>query len=160
MPWKILDDKDSGNGDTKLNTLLLDARKKGAVETAGEILRQGGLVGIPTETVYGLAADALNGAAVKKIFAAKGRPQDNPLIVHISEFRQIYDLVKEVPDTAKRLAERYWPGPLTMILPKSERIPDEVSAGLPTVAVRFPSHPVAQAVITAAGTPQIGRAHV
>lgn len=118
---------------------------------AGAILREGGLVAIPTETVYGLAANALDGEAVKKIFAAKGRPQDNPLIVHIAEFNEIYSLVKEVPEAAKKLAEKYWPGPLTMIMPKSEIIPDETSGGLSTVAVRCPSHPVAHSVIRAAG---------
>ena len=87
------------------------------------------------------------------IHISKGRPMDNPLIVHISHFEQIYDLVREVPEAAKKLAEQFWPGPLTIILPKSARIPDEVSAGLDTVAVRFPSHPVARAVIDAAGVP-------
>ncbi|HCC01465.1 MAG TPA: threonylcarbamoyl-AMP synthase [Ruminococcaceae bacterium] len=120
---------------------------------AAQILRSGGLVGMPTETVYGLAANALNGKAVAKIFAAKGRPADNPLIVHISAFQQIYNLVKEVPDSAKKLAEAFWPGPLTMVLPKAACIPDEVSAGLPTVAVRFPSHPAAQRIISESGLP-------
>ena len=136
-----------------MQTLLLNANDVKAIRTAGSILKNGGLVGIPTETVYGLAADALNGTAVAKIFKAKGRPQDNPLIVHISEFSQLNRLVKAVPEQAKQLAERFWPGPLTIILPKSDIIPDEVSAGLPTVAVRFPVHPAARAVIDAAGTP-------
>ncbi len=136
-----------------MQTQLLDANDAEAIQTAGNMLKNGGLVGIPTETVYGLAADALNGTAVAKIFKAKGRPQDNPLIVHISEFSQINRLVKEVPEQAKRLAEHFWPGPLTIILPKSDIIPDEVSAGLSTVAVRFPVHPAARAVIDAAGTP-------
>ena len=136
-----------------MQTQLLQADAPGAIQTAAAILQNGGLVGIPTETVYGLAANALDGAAVAKIFAAKGRPMDNPLIVHISHFEQIYDLVREVPEAAKKLAEQFWPGPLTIILPKSARIPDEVSAGLDTVAVRFPSHPVARAVIDAAGVP-------
>lgn len=136
-----------------MQTQLLDANDPKAMETAAQILKNGGLVGIPTETVYGLAANALDGKAVAKIFAAKGRPMDNPLIVHICEFDQIYRLVKTVPESAKQLAARFWPGPLTMILPKAEIIPDEVSAGLPTVAVRFPSHPAAQAIIRAAGLP-------
>lgn len=136
-----------------MQTQLLQADVAGSVEAAAAILRNGGLVGIPTETVYGLAANALNGSAVAKIFVAKGRPMDNPLIVHISHFDQIYGLVREVPDAAKQLAEHFWPGPMTIILPKSARIPDEVSAGLDTVAVRFPSHPVARAVIDAAGVP-------
>lgn len=122
-------------------------------DIAGAILRNGGLVAIPTETVYGLAADAYNGDAVARIFAAKGRPMDNPLIVHISKLSQLEELVAYVPSALYDLADAFWPGPLTIILPKSERIPDEVSAGLDTVAVRMPSHPVARAVIDAAGTP-------
>ncbi len=118
-----------------------------------EILRAGGTVGIPTETVYGLAANALDGSAVKKIFAAKGRPQDNPLIVHISCFDEIKALVTEIPDKAVKLADAFWPGPLTIILPKSSIIPDEVSCGLPSVAVRMPSHTIANAIIRATGLP-------
>ncbi len=136
-----------------MQTLLLDAKKQGDIETAARILRKGGLVGMPTETVYGLAANALDANAVAKIFEAKGRPQDNPLIVHISEFDQLERLVSKVPESARRLAEAYWPGPMTIVLPKSKLIPDLVSAGLPTVGIRFPSHPVARALITAAGVP-------
>lgn len=136
-----------------MHTLLLKAEEPGAVETAARILREGGLVGMPTETVYGLAANALDGNAVSKIFKAKGRPQDNPLIVHISEWEQIRPLVKSVPEPAEKLAKAYWPGPMTMVLEKSGLIPDEVSTGLPTVGIRFPSHPVAQALISAAGVP-------
>ena len=136
-----------------MQTLLLNGQKKEDIDKAAAILRGGGLVGMPTETVYGLAANALSVEAVRKIFIAKGRPQDNPLIVHISDIGQIHMLVKNFPDKAKRLAEKYWPGPLTMVLPKSEAVPDEVSAGMPTVAVRFPSHPVARALISAAGLP-------
>lgn len=124
-----------------------------ALAEIGALLRAGGLIGIPTETVYGLAANALDGQAVAKIFQAKGRPQDNPLIVHIAAFSQLYPLVGEVPTQAIRLARAYWPGPLTMILPKSPAIPEEVSAGLDTVAVRMPSHPLARAIIQAAGVP-------
>lgn len=124
-----------------------------AIKKAGELLRAGEVVAIPTETVYGLAANAYDGNAVSKIFKAKGRPQDNPLIVHIAKVETLSDLVAEVPKAAKKLAAAFWPGPLTMILPKSEKIPDAVSAGLPTVAVRMPSHPVAHAVIEAAGVP-------
>ena len=120
---------------------------------AAELLKNGGLVAIPTETVYGLAADATNGAAVERIFKAKGRPQDNPLIVHISSDEQLAQLVSHIPEHAKRLMETFWPGPLTVILPKSNLVPDQVSAGLPTVAVRFPSHPTARAVIQEAGVP-------
>ena len=125
------------------------------INTAGKILSCGGLVAIPTETVYGLAADALNGQAVAKIFAAKGRPMDNPLIVHIAAFEDIdrFSLVREIPAAAYTLAQAFWPGPLTIIMRKGKAIPDEVSAGLDTVAIRFPSHPVAQAVIRAAKTP-------
>ena len=136
-----------------METLFLKAHNTHDVERAGEILRAGGLVAIPTETVYGLAADALNGTAVKKIFAAKGRPSDNPLIVHISGFSQLAPLVKEVPEAAKRLAQAFWPGPLTIILEKSALVPMETSGGLDTVAVRMPRHPAARAVIEAAGVP-------
>jgi len=136
-----------------METLFLKAHNTHDVERAGEILRAGGLVAIPTETVYGLAADALNGNAVKKIFAAKGRPSDNPLIVHISGFSQLAPLVKEVPEAAKRLAQAFWPGPLTIILEKSALVPMETSGGLDTVAVRMPRHPAARAVIEAAGVP-------
>lgn len=136
-----------------MQTRLLNAKDEKAILSAAQILKDGGLVGMPTETVYGLAANALNGSAVARIFAAKGRPMDNPLIVHISEFSQIYPLVKQVPDSAKKLAQKFWPGPLTIILPKSGIIPDEVSAGLDTVAIRFPSHPVARTLISAAGLP-------
>ena len=120
---------------------------------AAEILKGGGLVAIPTETVYGLAANALNETAVGHIFEAKGRPQDNPLIVHIARLEDWEPLVASVPERARLLAERFWPGPLTIILPKSNRIPSVVSAGLDTVAVRCPSHPAARAVIEAAGLP-------
>ncbi len=136
-----------------MHTLLLKAEEPGDIETAARILRDGGLVGMPTETVYGLAANALDGKAVEKIFKAKGRPQDNPLIVHISKWEQIFPLVKSVPPSAEKLAKAYWPGPMTMVLEKSDLIPDEVSTGLPTVGIRFPSHPAAQALITAAGVP-------
>ncbi len=118
-------------------------------DLAAEIIKNGGLVAMPTETVYGLAADALNGKAVADIFKAKGRPMDNPLIVHISELSQIKCLVREFPEKAMILAEKFWPGPLTIILPKSELIPDEVSAGLDTVAVRFPSNETARKLISA-----------
>ncbi len=135
-----------------MNTQVLD---KTQVNTAAEILKKGGVVGIPTETVYGLAADALNGEAVAKIFRAKGRPMDNPLIVHIADFGDIerFRLVKEIPESAKKLAKAFWPGPLTMIMKRTEVIPREVSAGLDTVAVRFPAHPLAQEIIRAADTP-------
>lgn len=123
------------------------------IARAGELLRCGGLCAIPTETVYGLAANALCPRAVKRIFEAKGRPGDNPLIVHITEVSQWAPLVSSLPQKALRLAERFWPGPLTVILPKSDLVPYETSGGLPTVAVRCPSHPLARAVIEAAGAP-------
>ncbi len=136
-----------------MDTLFLSGAHTNDIEKAGEILRAGGLAAIPTETVYGLAANALNGQAVKRIYETKGRPGDNPLIVHICEISQWGPLVKEVPEAAKKLAEAFWPGPLTVILEKSELVPKETSGGLSTVAVRFPSHPVARAVIRAAGAP-------
>lgn len=120
---------------------------------AADLLRAGELVAIPTETVYGLAADALNGRAVAGIFEAKGRPMDNPLIVHIAETAQWAPLVTHIPPAAKALADAFWPGPLTMILPHAPCIPHEVSAGLPTVAVRLPAHPIAQAIIRLTGRP-------
>ena len=130
-----------------MNTLMLSSDNED-IGKAAEIIKRGGIVAIPTETVYGLAADALNGDAVRKIFKAKGRPMDNPLIVHISDISQIYSLVREFPRKAEILAEKFWPGPLTIILPKSDIIPDEVSAGLDTVAIRFPSHKTAQKLIS------------
>ena len=135
-----------------MKTELL-APRPDAIEKAAGILRAGGLVAIPTETVYGLAANALDGAAVSAIFAAKGRPQDNPLIVHIADFDQIYDLCPAVPPQAKLLADAFWPGPLTMIVPKGDCIPDEVSCGLDTVGIRLPSHPMARALIRESGVP-------
>ena len=123
------------------------------VAEAARILREGGIVAIPTETVYGLAANAYDANAIVRVFEAKGRPQDNPLIVHISAFDQLADLVTDIPDEAKKLADAFWPGPLTMVLPRSDRLPACVSAGLDTVAVRMPSHPVARAVIDQSGCP-------
>lgn len=137
-----------------MKTQLFTNTPENIIKTA-EILKKGGLAAIPTETVYGLAADALNGAAVAKIFAAKGRPMDNPLIVHVAEFDDIerFALVREIPEAAKKLAKVFWPGPLTIIMKKGGVIPDEVSAGLDTVAIRLPSHPSARAIIKAADTP-------
>ena len=137
-----------------MKTQLFTNTPENIIKTA-EILKKGGLAAIPTETVYGLAADALNGEAVAKIFAAKGRPMDNPLIVHVAEFEDIerFALVREIPEAAKKLAKVFWPGPLTIIMKKGGVIPDEVSAGLDTVAIRLPSHPSARAIIKAADTP-------
>lgn len=124
-----------------------------AVCKAARILREGGLVAIPTETVYGLAANALNEQAVVRIFEAKGRPQDNPLIVHLGDKDWLPRYAREIPETAHMLMEAFWPGPLTIILKKAPVIPGIVSAGLETAAFRFPSHPVAAAVIREAGVP-------
>ena len=133
----------------KINSTI----QKDEIKKAADVLKNGGLVGIPTETVYGLGANALDEEAVKSVFVAKGRPQDNPLIVHISDFDEIYDLVEEVPESAKKLAEKYWPGPMTIILKKSDIIPSVVSAGLDTVAIRLPEHEIARAIIRQAGVP-------
>lgn len=123
------------------------------IKRTAEILKNGGIAAIPTETVYGLAASAFNDGAIAKIFAAKGRPQDNPLIVHIAEFNDLNELVAEIPQKAKELAERFWPGPLTIVFKKSKQIAKNVSAGLDTVAVRMPSNAVARAVIKESGLP-------
>ncbi|MBQ8028921.1 MAG: threonylcarbamoyl-AMP synthase [Clostridia bacterium] len=123
------------------------------IQIAGKALREGKLVAIPTETVYGLAANALDEKAVRSIFAAKGRPSDNPLIVHISRLEQWDFLVEKIDERAKLLAEKFWPGPLTIILKKSDVVPEATSGGLKTVAVRMPSHPIARAIIEASGVP-------
>ena len=122
-----------------------------ALQQAGQVLKQGGLVAFPTETVYGLGGDALNPDSSRKIYAAKGRPSDNPLIVHIADMEALAPIVSEVTEEAKRIAEAFWPGPLTMILPKSDKVPLETTGGLQTVAVRMPSHPVAQQLIRYGG---------
>jgi L-threonylcarbamoyladenylate synthase len=121
------------------------------IEVAAEILKSGGLVAFPTETVYGLGGDALMPEASKKIYAAKGRPSDNPLIVHIAEVDSVYDLAEEVPEKAKLLMEAFWPGPLTIILNKKESVPKETTGGLNTVAIRMPSHPAAMELIKKSG---------
>lgn len=135
-----------------MNTLHLTNTQQD-IETASAILKDGGLVAMPTETVYGLAANALDGGAVRRIFEAKGRPMDNPLIVHVAEFSDIerLRLVARIPEIAKRLAEAFWPGPLTVIMEKGAVIPDEVSAGLSTVAIRIPSHPDAHRLLKISG---------
>lgn len=131
----------------------LDLEKKVEyLELAARILDAGGVVAFPTETVYGLGADALNPSAVAKIFVAKGRPQDNPLIIHVAD-RDISRYVKGIPDRAKVVMERFWPGPLTIILEKQDIVPEETSAGLPTVGVRMPSDPVALELIRRLGRP-------
>ncbi len=123
------------------------------IERAAEIIRAGGLVAFPTETVYGLGANALSALAVAKIFQAKSRPYFDPIIVHVADPAEAERFWAKVPDLARKLIEKFWPGPLTLVLPKREIIPDIVTAGLPTVAVRMPSHPVALALIRAAGVP-------
>lgn len=123
------------------------------IARAAEVLRRGGLVAFPTETVYGLGADALSEAAVRRIFTAKGRPANNPVIVHVNDVATAQTLTTVWPDAARRLAERWWPGPLTIVLPRAAQVPDVVTAGGPTVAIRMPAHPVARALIAAAGRP-------
>ena len=122
-------------------------------EDAARILQDGGIVAIPTETVYGLAGNAFDTKALAKIFEAKKRPHFDPLIVHVSAFDELRDVAAEIPEKALALAKAYWPGPMTLVLPKTERIPDLATSGLPTVAVRFPSHPVAQEIIRLSGVP-------
>lgn len=120
---------------------------------AAKILRNGGVVAIPTETVYGLAANALDETASGKIYAAKGRPSDNPLIAHISCMEELPALVSEIPEAGRKLAEKYWPGPLTMVFPKKDIVPYGTTGGLETVAIRMPSHPIASRLIRLAGVP-------
>jgi len=129
------------------------APDKAVIAQAAEIIRYGGLVAFPTETVYGLGANALDSAAVAGIFRAKGRPGDNPLIVHIADLGQLFMVADELPARAQNLVSLFWPGPLTLVLPKKPQVPAEVTAGLNTVAVRMPSHPVALALIRAAKVP-------
>lgn len=126
---------------------------KNAIEKAAAILRRGGLLGIPTETVYGLGADGLNEDAVRRIFLAKGRPQDNPLILHVPDAGWLERCCTDIPPAAYALAERFWPGPLTMILPRRDCVPLRTTGGLDTVGVRCPDHPVTRAIIAAADTP-------
>lgn len=139
-----------------LNTLKLkldDSSREESIRKAARIIQRGGLVGMPTETVYGLAANAFDEEAVRRVFEAKGRPQDNPLIVHIADREMMEPLVTEIPPEAVACAERFWPGPFTMILPKTDKIPPSVCAGLSTVAIRMPSDPIAHALIKESGLP-------
>jgi L-threonylcarbamoyladenylate synthase len=138
---------------TKIIMLNENKPDIGILQEAGEVIRQGGLVVFPTETVYGLGANALDPDAVKKIFEAKGRPQDNPLIVHIAEIGEIKPLVSEIPEMAKKFMEKFWPGPMTIILPKSSIIPDVTSASLPCVGIRMPSNSIARELIRSSGVP-------
>ena len=129
-----------------------DTKKESeTLKRAGELIRAGELVAFPTETVYGLGADALNADAAAKIYAAKGRPSDNPLIVHIVDFEQVEEIAEGVTDRVKKLMHAFWPGPMTMILPKKDIVPDGTTGGLSTVAIRMPSHPVARAFIRESG---------
>jgi len=141
--------------DARPKVLRVDPQRPdpAAIEEAGRALREGLLVAFPTETVYGLGAHALSPEAVARIYAAKGRPPDNPIIVHIGRPEEVAVVAREVPPPARALMARFWPGPLTLVLPRSPRVPDVTTAGLDTVAVRMPSHPVALALIRAAGVP-------
>ena len=150
------------NGDNKqvktlhltIDPAHLETREAGeALERAAAILRAGGLVALPTETVYGLGANALDRAAVERIFAAKSRPAWDPIIVHIASETMLDGLVEEVPAAARRLIQQFWPGPLTLLLPRTAAVPDVVTAGRPLVGVRMPAHPVALELIRRAGVP-------
>ncbi|MEW6593114.1 MAG: L-threonylcarbamoyladenylate synthase, partial [Candidatus Hadarchaeota archaeon] len=127
--------------------------ERGKIRAAAEVIRMGGLVAFPTETVYGLGANALDEKAVLRIFKAKKRPPDNPLIVHIARTGDVSILASFIPKRAEKLMKKFWPGPLTILMPKSEMVPDVTTAGLATVAVRMPSHPVARAFILEADVP-------
>jgi L-threonylcarbamoyladenylate synthase len=122
-----------------------------AIASAADLLRSGGLVAFPTETVYGLGGDAGNPSAIKKIYRAKGRPRNHPLIVHLRSFSQVADWAREIPPAAGRLAQRYWPGPLTMVFKRARHVNDLLTGGQDTIALRVPSHPVAQALLEAFG---------
>ena len=136
-----------------METLFLSAQAAETAQIAADIIKNGGLVAIPTETVYGLAANGLDASAVAKIFIAKGRPQDNPLILHIADAAQMDTLCHHIPESAYRLAERFWPGPLTLVLPAKDRVPKCTTGGLPTVAVRCPDNGVTREIIRLAGVP-------
>ena len=136
-----------------MKTLQLNANDSQTPAVAAEIIRKGGLVAVPTETVYGLGANGLDPEAVAKIFVAKGRPQDNPLILHVADAEEIRRFCHSIPESAWRLAEKFWPGPLTMVLPAKDTVPKCTTAGLPTVAVRCPDCHVTRQVIRLAGVP-------
>ena len=137
--------------DTEIIKINKDDIDEKLMEHAGELIAKGELVAFPTETVYGLGGDALDPEASRKIYAAKGRPSDNPLIVHISEFSDLKRIAKKIPPEAKKLSDAFWPGPLTMILEKSEAVPDATTGGMDTVAIRMPNHPVALDLIRKSG---------
>lgn len=136
---------------TIMQTINPESFRDEELEEACRILQKGGLVAFPTETVYGLGGDAMHPEASAKIYAAKGRPSDNPLIVHIADMDALEDIAQSVPEAAVKLADHFWPGPLTMIFPKKEVVPKSTTGGLETVAVRMPSHPVARALIRESG---------
>lgn len=136
-----------------MDTLIIKEPNAESLKKAGEIIRSGGIVAFPTETVYGLGASAYDEDAISKIYEAKGRPSDNPLIVHIPDVSEVFKVAREVPDGAKKLFDAFAPGPFTLILKKNEKIPSRVTAGLDTVGVRIPSHPVAREFLRAAGVP-------
>lgn len=138
-----------------MNTLILNITSENdpRLHEAARLLREGKTVIFPTETVYGLGANALSADAVRSIYTAKGRPSDNPIIIHIAQWPQIYDIASVVSVEAEKLAEAFWPGPLTLILPKNRAVPHTVTGGLETVAVRLPAHPIARRLITLAGVP-------
>lgn len=136
---------------TKIVKIDIDNIDEAAIKEAGNIIKKGGLVAFPTETVYGLGANALDEQAASKVYAAKGRPSDNPLIAHICDREMLEPLVKEIPETAKKLMEAFWPGPLTLIFEKSDIVPKGTTGGLDTVAIRYPSHPIANRLIEASG---------
>ena len=136
-----------------METFILPAQDPSVAEIAANIIKSGGLVAVPTETVYGLGADGLNPEAVAKIFVAKGRPQDNPLILHIADAADMEKFCHSIPAAAYRLAEKFWPGPLTMVLPARDIVPKCTTAGLPTVAVRCPDNAVTREIIRLAGVP-------
>lgn len=136
---------------TKVKKITKETSNRKDYEEAAKVLRDGGLVAFPTETVYGLGGDGLLPSAAKKIYAAKGRPSDNPLIIHIAEFDSLSLLTDQITETAKKLADAFWPGPLTMIFPKSERVPYGTTGGLETVAVRMPNHEIALELIRSSG---------
>ncbi|MNO86181.1 Threonylcarbamoyl-AMP synthase [compost metagenome] len=138
--------------DTKISIIKDIHRNIKSIEEAASVIKEGGVVAFPTETVYGLGADALNPLAVKKIFEAKGRPQDNPLIIHVAN-KNLESLVKEIPSIANKIMDRFWPGPLTLIFKKKDIIPDVTSANLDTVGVRMPSNEIALKLIESSGTP-------
>ncbi len=141
----------------RIETIVIKVNKqnpeKALIKKGADIIRSGGLVAFPTETVYGLGANGLDEEAVKKIFIAKGRPQDNPLILHVAEKDQVPPLVEFISKEAEELMERFWPGPLTLLFKRSKLVPDCITAGLDTVAIRMPNHPVASALIKASGVP-------